>query len=134
MDVPDPTPRPRVAVALIDSDMEVRRGIQLRLRAALFEVRAYASGRAMLVDDELRADCVVTRDEMEELGGFELLRCLRDRGWQGPAILLSSTPRLNLAATAARAGFHSVVDRPLVDDFMLHAVEAATRRVPKIAP
>lgn len=132
MEVQGSTPAARISVALIDSDMDVRRAVQLRLRAGLFEVRAFASGWAMLAENGPRTDCVVVRDRMTEIDGFELLRRLRDRGWQGPAVLVTSTPSRELAATAARAGFSSVIDRPLVDDLMLHAVDAATRAIPEI--
>ena len=131
--VRDATTGPPISVALIDGDVNIRRAVQLRLRAGRFDVRAYASGWAMLAESELRADCVVVRDTMAEIDGFALLRHLRDRGWRGPAILLTKTPSLDLAAAAARAGFASVIDRPLVDDLMLNAVVAATRPTPGIA-
>lgn len=126
-------PPARMVVVLIDSNVEVRRAVQLRLRAGRFDVRAFASGWAMLAEEGLRADCVVIRDTMAEIDGFALLRRLRRRGWLGPAILATEAPRLGLAAMAAGAGFAAVVDRPLVDDLMLHAVEAATRGLPEIA-
>ena len=132
MAVEESTPATRISVALIDSDTEVRRAVQLRLGAGLFDVRAYASGMALLAEDGPRPDCVVMRDTMGEIDGFELLRRLRDRGWHGPAILLTNTPSLELAETAAGAGFATVIDRPLVDDVMLDAVGAATRTRPEI--
>jgi len=128
MELQDSTQATRASVALIDGDIHVRRAVQLRLRAGLFDVRAYASGWAMLAEIEQRTDCVVVRDKMVEIDGFELLRHLRDRGWQGPAILITSTPSPELAATAAGVGFAAVLDRPLVDDLVLNAVAAATQR------
>ena len=124
---------PRLSVALIDGDMDIRRAVQLRLRAGPFDVRAYASGWSMLAEIELQTDCVVVRDTMTEIDGFEVLRRLRERGWRGPAILVTKTPSPGLAAAAACAGFAAVVDRPLVDDLMLNTVAAATRPAPEIA-
>lgn len=123
----------RVSVVLIDSDTDTRRAVQLRLRAGPFNVWAYASGLAMLADAAAAPDCIVVRDAMIDVDGFELLRRMRGRGWQGPAILVTSMPSVELAGAAARAGFVAVIDRPLVDDLMLHAVDAATRTSPEIA-
>lgn len=133
MEVQDATTSARVAVALIDSDMAVRRAVQLRLQAGQFDVRAYASGWAMLAESVSRPDCIVVRDQMFEIDGFEVLRRLRERDWQGPAILVTNTPSLALATRAGRAGFDTVVDRPLVDDLMLHAVDQAMRAAPGAA-
>ena len=127
------TQSPRMSVALIDTDIDIRRAVQLRLRAGLFDVRAYASGWAMLAEIGQRIECVVVRDRMAEIDGFELLRRLRDRGWRGPVILVTKTPSPELAAAATRAGFAAIIDRPLVDNLMLNAVAAATRPVPVIA-
>lgn len=129
----DPDQATRISVALIDTDTDVRRGVQLRLRAGHFEVRAYASGRAMLAENAPPNDCVVTRDTMMDIDGFDLLRRLRVRGWKGPAILITATPGSELTTAAARAGFAMVIDRPLVDDLMLHAVNRVTRPMPGIA-
>ena len=124
----------RVSVVLVDSDTDTRRAVQLGLRAGAFNVRAYASGLAMLADVPAAGpDCIVVRDTMSEIGGFELLRQMRGRGWHGPAILLSSMLNPELAEAATCAGFVAVIDRPLVDNVVLNAVVAATRISPEIA-
>lgn len=133
MAVHDAMPPARLSVALIDSDMDVRRAVELRLRAGPFEVRAFASSCAMLANSGLQIDCVVVRDAMLEIDGFELLRRLRERGWPGPAILVTAAPSPALAAAAAHAGFATVIDRPLVDNLLLQAVDKATRATPEIA-
>lgn len=129
----DARPSARISVALIDSEMEVRRATELRLRAGPFDVRAFASGCAMLAKTGLPIDCVVIRDEMPEIDGFELLRRLRGRGWLGPAILVTNIPSPALAAAAADAGFATVIDRPLIDNLLWQAVDKATRATPEIA-
>lgn len=124
----------RICVVLVDSDTDTRRAVQLRLRAGPCSVRAYASGWTMLADAAATGpECIVVRDTMIDIDGFELLRRMRDRGWHGPAILVTSAPSVELNRAAARAGFAAVVDRPLVDDVMLHAVDAATRTPPGVA-
>lgn len=134
MEARNSVPATRISVSLIDSDTEMRRAVQLRLRAGGFEARAYASGWAILADAATaRPDCIVVRDRMIDIDGFELLRRLRIGGWLGPAIMVTATPGPELTAAAKRAGFAAVVDRPLVDDLMLHAVNRAMRAPPGIA-
>lgn len=121
----------QICVVLIDSEADVRRAGQLQLRAGGFDVRAFASGNIMLANfGNLHIGCVVMRDEMIDLGGFELLRHLRERRWHGPAILLTRLVSTELAESAADAGFAALLDRPLVDDLMLQAVNAAVRKFP----
>ena len=132
MAVQPSVPTARTMVALIDSKTDVRRAVQLRLQARQFDVRAYASGWNMLADEGQTVDCIVTRDRMVDIGGFELLRRLRARGWQGPAILVTDIPGLEFARLAAHRGFAMVVDRPLVDDLIVNAVEVVTRTSPEI--
>lgn len=120
-------PMARVSIALVDSDMDIRRAVQLRLQAGPFDVRAYASGLAMLSEMARQVDCMIVRAEMVEIDGFELLYRLRARGWHGPAILMTNAASPALAAKATEAGFATVIDRPLVDDRMLHAVDEAIR-------
>lgn len=118
----------RTLVVLVDSDTDNRRAVQLRLRAGRFEVRAYASGSTMLADAAAASpDCLVVRDRMATCDGFAVLSQMRCRGWHGSAILMTDAPGVDLDAAAAHAGFRAVVDRPSVDDVLLHAVEAATQ-------
>lgn len=124
----------RALVVLVDTDTDARRAVQLRLRASLFEVRAYASGSTMLADATAgRPACLVVRDRMTECDGFAVLCQMRCRGWHGPALLITDARSFDLGAAAADAGFIAVIDRPLIDDQLLHAVEAATRTPPEIA-
>jgi len=55
-----------------------------------------------LLDRGCPADVVVTDHEMPAMDGIELAEALRDRGWDGPILLLSSNPaRIRVADAAA---------------------------------
>ncbi len=117
--------RPRVL--LVEDDHGVRRSIQLLLRGRGLDVRAYASGAALLADPRaLSAACLVADYRMPEMSGFDILRGLRDLGWRGPALLITGFHSAELVARARRAGFGHVVEKPLVDSVLVEAVERMT--------
>lgn len=116
----------RIWISLVDDDILVRRSLQLLLRSAGYEVRAYAKAEALLADVKLRMSaCLITDRQMPGMDGFLLLRHLRERGWDKPAILITSSKESDLALRAARAGFHAVLVKPLLDQSIVQAVGRA---------
>jgi FixJ family two-component response regulator len=111
----------RTGVSLVDGDATVRRNRQLMLRAENFDVRSYATGAALIADPLARATaCLVVDVDMPGLGGPDLVRSLRLRGWRGRAILLRSVDASDgVARDAERDGdtilLKTVADRPLLD-------------------
>lgn len=124
-----PSEQGRPQVLLVEDDHGVRRSLQLLLRGRGLEVRAYASGAALLADPRaLSAACLVADYRMPEVNGFDVLRGLRDLGWRGQAILISGFPSADLLARAHQAGFSDMVEKPLVDSVLFEAVERLTRK------
>jgi FixJ family two-component response regulator len=118
----------RPQVLLVEDDHAVRRSLQLLLRGRGLDVRAYASGAALLADPgALSASCLVADYRMPEVNGFDVLQGLRDLGWMGQALLITGFPSAELMARARQAGFSHVVEKPLVDSVLLEAVERLTR-------
>jgi FixJ family two-component response regulator len=116
----------RISVSLVVDDMLLRRSLQLLLRSCNYEVRAYATAEALLADSGSRASaCLVTDLGMPGMDGITLLRRLRAGGWDGPAILITSSTAPDLASRAADEGFHAVLVKPLVDRIVLEAVRSA---------
>jgi FixJ family two-component response regulator len=118
----------RPQVLLVEDDHGVRRALQLLLRGRGLDVRAYASGLALLADPRaLSAACLVTDYRMPEVSGFDVLRGLRDLGWMGKALLITGFYSAELVARAHQAGFSDVVEKPLVDRVLVEAVERLAR-------
>ena len=119
----------RPQVLLVEDDHGVRRSLQLLLRGRGLDVRAYASGAALLADPRaLSAACLVADYRMPEMSGFDVLRGLRDLGWKGRALLITGFPSAELVAQARQAGFGHVVEKPLVDSVLVEAVERMIRQ------
>ncbi|EQB10812.1 MULTISPECIES: response regulator transcription factor [Sphingobium] len=119
--VADPAPHP--VITLVDDDPGVRRSVQLLLRSRGYDVRSYASSTAMLADAHvLDAACLVTDYLMPELDGIAVLDALRERGWKGPAILVSAYCSPRLLERAQRQGFASVMEKPLREHFLSETV------------
>jgi FixJ family two-component response regulator len=124
-----PSEQRRPQVLLVEDDHGVRRSLQLLLRGRGLDVRAYASGAALLADPHaLSAACLVADYRMPEVSGFDVLRGLRDLGWMGRALLISGFPSADLVARAHQAGFSDVIEKPLLDSVLVEAVERLTRK------
>ncbi|WP_238537045.1 response regulator transcription factor [Caulobacter sp. AP07] len=116
----------RARLLLVEDDPGVRRSLQLLLRGRGFEVRAYASGLALLADPTaLGAVCLVADYRMPEIDGLSILRRLRERGWQGQALLITAFPSARLVDQALAAGYSRVIEKPLVEAALVEAVERA---------
>jgi FixJ family two-component response regulator len=116
----------RARLLLVEDDPGVRRSLQLLLRGRGFEVRAYASGLALLADPTaLGAVCLVADYRMPEIDGLLILRRLRELGWQGQALLITAFPSARLVDQAMAAGFSRVIEKPLVEAALVDAVQRA---------
>ncbi|AMK24761.1 MULTISPECIES: response regulator transcription factor [Sphingomonadaceae] len=118
--------RERPRLLLVEDDAGVRRSLQLLFRAQGFDVRAYAAGAALL-DDPLSGDacCFVADFRLEQSDGIEVLCRLRERGWPGPAILITAFPSAELTERALAQGFAHVLEKPLRE----HALTGALARL-----
>jgi FixJ family two-component response regulator len=104
----------RPVITLVDDDPGVRRSVQLLLQARGYDIRSYASSKALLADPlAMGAACLVTDYLMPEVDGIGVLHALRNNGWKGPAILVSAYHSPRLVEQAMREGFASVIEKPL---------------------
>lgn len=113
----------RARILLVEDDPGVRRSLQLLLHGRGFEVRAYASGLALLADaTALEAVCLVADYRMPEIDGLLILRRLRELGWRGQALLITAFPSAGLIDQALAAGYSRVIEKPLVEAALVEAV------------
>lgn len=118
--------RDRARLLLVEDDPGVRRSLQLLLHGRGFEVRAYASGLALLADPTaLDAVCLVADYRMPEIDGLSMLKQLRGLGWRGQALMMTAFPSARLTAQARAAGYSQVLEKPLVEFSLVEAVERA---------
>lgn len=118
----------RAMVLVVEDDSAVRRSLQLLLQANGFDVRAYASSRALLSDEAaLGAACLVADYRMTDPDGIATLRGMRERGWSGPAILITAYPTDDVGTQARTMGFEAVFEKPLRMRELVTAVKRLVR-------
>lgn len=117
--------RPRLLLA--EEDAVLRRSLQLLLHARGFDVRAYASGTALLADPLAHTACCVIADyQLDEIDGIEVLARLRQIGWAGPAVLITGLRSSELRDRAKAQGFAQVLEKPFRDHALGNAVARLT--------
>jgi FixJ family two-component response regulator len=118
----------RERILLVEDDPAVRRSMQLLLQAQGFDVRAYANGITLLADETNDdAKCFVADYRMDDLNGIAVLTRLRERGWGGPAVLITAYATNDLSGAAIAAGFDVVLEKPLRKHALVEAVMRLTR-------
>jgi len=118
--------RERPRLLLVENDAAVRRSLQLLLRARGFDVRAYATGAALLADPAARDACCFIADyRLDETDGIEVFCHLKESGWSGPAVLITAFPSPDLAERALAHGFSQVLEKP----FREHVLGAAVAQL-----
>jgi FixJ family two-component response regulator len=108
---------------LVEDDAGVRRSLQLLLQAKGFDVRAYATGAALLADPSADGASLFVADySMDDLDGIEVLSRLRARGWAKPAVLITAFSSPALDARARANGFDKVLEKPFRDQVLIDTV------------
>jgi FixJ family two-component response regulator len=126
MNFSEDRPNARPVVLIVEDDDSVRRSLQLLLRSAGLDVRAHESSTAAVADPlALECDCLVADLMMPDLSGIALLRLLREKGWKGPAILISGFVTPAATAEALDAGFMTILPKPIPEAFVVREVRKA---------
>lgn len=112
-------------VILVDDDPAVARAVAFALGLEGLRVSAHTDGKQALASIHLPyAGCLVLDYHLPDMDGLELLRRLRERGVDAPAILVTSNPKQALRARAASAGA-LIIEKPLLTDALLVAIRQA---------
>jgi two-component system, LuxR family, response regulator FixJ len=110
----------RKLIIIVDDDQAVRDALQFALRLEGLCVHVHAAAAALLADPDLdRAECVVLDHRMPRLDGFALLRNVRERAPDMPAIMLTSRTTPQDRARATAAGVRMVLEKPLLENVLM---------------
>lgn len=113
-------------VHIVDDDDAVRKSLAFLLGSAGIAVRVYESPSAFLDSlDETQRGCLVTDMRMPEMSGLELLRRLKERAPNLPAIVITGHGDVPLAVEAMKAGAVDFIEKPFDEDAIVSAVQAA---------
>ena len=120
----------RPAVLIVEDDRSLLSALTFALDAEGFDVRPYHDGQSVLAEaDEAEVDCLVIDLKLPSLDGLSLLALLRERNIRAPAILITSHPNRRCVNDARAAGVE-IVEKPLLDGALGHAIERAVAARP----
>lgn len=119
----------RNKVLLAEGEPVSRRAIHLLLQSLGYDVRAYATGAALLADPlATQASAIIVDHDLPDMGGEKLLTILRAQAWGGPAILVCSEFQGEHLISAEAAGFQDVIRRPIKDLKLVDMINGLVRR------
>jgi two-component system nitrogen regulation response regulator NtrX len=126
-------PRPgdsyRASVLVVDDEAAIRDSLHMILEYEGYRVEEAASGSQALSKVAERApDAIVLDIKMPEMDGLELLKALRERGYDMPVLMISGHADVATAVEATRRGAFDFFEKPLQRERVLlslrNAVEA----------
>ena len=106
--------RPMLSVAIVDDDEAIRGALAKLIRTIGYASRTFESAEALLLALEDPAiACVLTDVQMPGMNGLELVKELRQRGHQMPAMVMTAYPSLANRELALTAGALEYLTKPL---------------------
>jgi FixJ family two-component response regulator len=112
-------------VYIVDDDAGMRKALTRLLRAAQFDVRAFASGHEFLAAYRDETACLVLDVSMPELDGLGLQRRLTHAGAFVPIVFLTGNGDIPMSVRAIKCGAVDFLTKPVNDADLLRAVRAA---------
>ena len=115
-------------IAVLDDEECIRRALQRLLRSAGFDVHTFASGTEFLESlGTRRPGCLVLDIHMRGMTGFDVLAALKSLQLRVPTLVITAFDDETAEAHALRAGALRFMRKPIRDDDLLDAVDAALR-------
>ena len=119
-------------VFLVDDDPSVRKALTRLIKAAGYEIRAFASAREFLESwrnlDEGGAACLVLDVRMPQLSGLDLQKELNTRETLLPIIFITGHGDIPMSVKAMKDGALDFLAKPVQDKALLEAIEQGLAR------
>jgi FixJ family two-component response regulator len=113
----------RRIVAVVEDDHSVNHAICRLLSAAGFEVRAFESGEALLLNEMVQEHhCLIIDAELPGISGFQLYRKLHLSGLRVPLIVVTAHDDAEHREEAAKLGAAAYFSKPFSSAAFLNAV------------
>jgi len=110
----------------VEGDARERDALVQLLSHLQHDVDAFDSAESLLAAiEEKQARVLVAGLDLPGMNGVELLRELRNRGRQMPAILLAGESDVATAVEAIRAGAMDFIQKPVIERILLRRVRDA---------
>jgi FixJ family two-component response regulator len=113
-------------LAVVDDDADVRVALTRLVSSAGFAVETFASGAEFLhsIEDH-EPDCVVLDLHMPEMSGFDVQDALANGHGAVPVIVITGHDTPESRARAIQLGAKVYLCKPVNDDALLAAIDAA---------
>ena len=119
----------RPLVVVVDDDQSVCRAIERSLEIDGCRVKSFTSSREFLAEHEsVEPACMVIDIKMPELDGLTMLTMCRAGGDETPAVFITGSSDVHAAVSAMKAGAVDLLEKPLDDETLRNAVNAAVTR------
>ena len=126
---PEQTPTNSKRLMIVDDDAEMRTLLAEYFRRLGFEVAEKESGAVALQSATTEHfDCFILDVAMPEMSGIELLKKLRDRGVDTPAMFLTAHDLLDDKVAGFEAGADDYLSKPFSPRELEYRIEALLRR------
>ena len=126
---PQPTNTNAKRLMIVDDDFEMRTLLAEYFRRLGFEVVEKESAAAALQTVTTESfDCFILDVSMPEMSGIELLKKLRDRGIDTPALFLTAHDMLDDKVAGFEAGADDYLAKPFSPRELEYRIEALLRR------
>jgi two-component system, OmpR family, alkaline phosphatase synthesis response regulator PhoP len=120
---------------IVDDDADMRLLLAEYFRRLGFQVVEHESGAAALEPATTgKFDCFIFDVSMPGMTGFELLKRIRDRGVQTPALFLTAHDALDYKVAGYESGGDDYLAKPFSPRELEYRVEALLRRTNVIQP
>ena len=121
-------------IAIVDDEESVRKALSRLLRASGFSVETYSSGAEFLRAVEIRLpQCVVLDLRMPHVSGFDVQRALKQANAQVPVVIVTGDDAPESRADALALGAKAYLRKPVDDEMLIDAIQAAIRSSPAAA-
>jgi len=121
-----PTSSLRASVLVVDDESSIRESLRMILEFEGYRVDEASTGSQALVKlSERPPDAVILDIKMPEMDGLELLRALRERGYDVPVLMISGHADVATAVEATRRGAFDFFEKPLQRERILVSLRNA---------
>lgn len=110
-------------ICIVEDDAAVRNALKFALETEGLSVRTYDGPVSLLEDRHLPPfGCLIVDYRMPVMDGLELTAALRERGLNGPAIMITGRANKDLRARAGKLGIRHLLEKPLSDSTLIDAI------------
>jgi FixJ family two-component response regulator len=101
------------SVYVVDDDDAVRDSLDAYLTLKGMNVMSFGSAQELLSHDNVSPNIWILDVNMPSIDGFTLLKMLRERGHDEPAVLITGLGDPDIRARAEHAGVAAFFDKPI---------------------